>query len=169
MKYSPLSAKTSQWLRNDVVNIFAATSQTRSRSCTPTPVAFVEANGGCGCMYGYMEVYEINPNPDYICLSFVMNFPPFMKTFLIIKSVQLKLHLNIDSSRNSKFDRCRGRILNFEFRYTFKNDSSQSSKSTAVAVEFWISNFGINFKNGISQISNFDRCRGRILNLGFWY
>ena len=73
---------------------------------------------------------------------------------------------------NSKSDRCRGRILNFDFWYHFENGSSQNSKFKIRPLprsdlEFLI--LGINLRMIARKIqsSKFDRCHGRILNFEF--
>ena len=53
--------------------------------------------------------------------------------------------------QNSKFDRCRCRILNFEFGIKLKKwylAKFKIQNSPAAAVEFRIFNFGIKLKNG---------------------
>ena len=61
--------------------------------------------------------------------------------------------------QKSNFDRCSGRILNFDFWYQFENGSSQNSKFKIRPLSrsnFEFLFFGMNVKNDSSQNSKFE-------------
>ena len=64
--------------------------------------------------------------------------------------------------QKANFDRCRGRIFNFDFGISLKMVARKTQNSKSGRGRIF--NFAINLKNGRSKIQNlsFDRCRGRL-------